>query len=244
MKKFVFRALMLSTLLMVAACSNDTDEMMSARQSDEPTEKEQLQAQVKEIAEQYGVLVGFNEERWQKKLPSIVDLRQAIVDHVEMVSSRDSIPMAKRRITSLDYYTPVRIKKRVEVIPPVSDSFSIAGSIYMNLRDMYPEAYSYSTAYRYFDVYATIYWTDGGSSEPNSVELTASIIPTNLDYYEYGYPIYVNQQNCSNVVFYGLHHSFIAEYTLTSRVTIEIEYFGNPGIGVMTFDSNNSLFSD
>ncbi len=241
--KNVFKTLMLPTLLIVAACSNDTDEMMSARQSDEPTEKEMLQTQVKEIAEQYGVLVGFNEERWQKKLPSIVDLRQAIVDHVEMVSSRDSIPMAKRRISSLDYYSLKRVKTRMEIHAPVSGDFTCIGTLYVNLIDMYPEAYAYSNAYRHFDVDATVYWTDGGSSQPNSVLLTATIFPVDLGFYEYGYTISVSQQSCSNAIFYGLHHSFIASCTLSSGAVMHIEYFGNPGVGVISI-GNSSIYSD
>jgi len=242
-EKIVFRALMLSTLLMVAACSNDTDEMMSARQSDEPTEKEQLQAQVKEIAEQYGVLVGFNEERWQKKLPSIVDIRQAVANHIELISSRDSIPMAKRRISSLDYYSLKRVKTRMEIHAPVSGDFTCIGTLYVNLIDMYPEAYAYSTAYRHFDVDATVYWTDGGSSQPNSVLLTATIFPVDLGFYEYGYTISVSQQSCSNAVFYGLHHSFIASCTLSSGAVMHIEYFGNPGVGVISI-GNSSIYSN
>ncbi|MBQ9201835.1 MAG: hypothetical protein IJ154_05650 [Bacteroidales bacterium] len=236
--KNVLRTIMLPALLIVAACSNDTDEMMSARQSDEPTEKEMLQTQVKEIAEQYGVLIGFNEERWQKKLPSIVDLRQAIVDHVEMVSSRDSIPMAKRRITSLDYYSPLRVKKRIEATPPVSGSFNCSGQKVFSVRFLIP-GHPYPGSINY-DIDITVYWTDGGSMLPNSVTLTAEFLATNTYLEDYSsYCLYLSDEPCSNKTFYGLHHAFLAEYDFSPHNTMYIQYQGSGGIGIISFSCFN-----
>ena len=220
---------MLSTLLIVAACSNDTDEMMSARQSDEPTEKEMLQTQVKEIAEQYGVLVGFNEERWQKKLPSIVEIQDFIINSKEMMESRyssDSIIACSSRMSGVDAFFPIRFKTMGEFHPSVSGSFNF---------------YGYVGPWGCF-VNMAVSWTDGGSEGPNSVYLNGYI-----DDYRYNFyyiDILLENKPCNPVSFYSTHHSFLAYYDYyifpndtTTHVALCVQYNGATGTAVLYIDN-------
>jgi len=208
--KNVFKTLMLPALLIVAACSNDTDEMMSARQSDEPTEKEMLQTQVKEIAEQYGVLVGFNEERWQKKLPSIVEIQDFIINSKEMMESRyssDSIIACSSRLSGVDAFFPIRFKTVGEFHPSVSGYFTFWGyapGAFVDLR---------------------VDWTDGGSEGPNRVCFTGSIGSLTF-----------NNYSCQTVSFYATHHTFIAWPNLSLYPAICVQYNGSTGTAVLYFD--------
>lgn len=229
MKKTTFGVLMLSALLVMAACSNDVEEMELSPKSNEPTEKELLLSKVQELANEYGVLVAVNEERWQKKLPSIVEIRDFIIDSKEMMENRDSVDTFlaySLRMSRAESYSPVRFKTMGEFHPSVSGSFSFWG---------------FTGPYGCF-VDMTVNWTDGGSEGPNSVYLNGYI--NGYRYNFYYIDILLENKPCSPVSFYSTHHSFMAYYNYyifpndtTTHVAFCVQYNGETGTAVLYFDS-------
>ena len=206
---------MLSALLVMAACSNDVEEMELSPKSNEPTEKELLLSKVQELANEYGVLVAVNEERWQKKLPSIVEIRDFIIDSKEMMENRDSVDAFlaySLRMSRAESYSPVRFKTMGEFHPSVSGSFSFWG---------------FAGPYGCF-VDMTVNWTDGGSEGPNRVYLNGSI----------GGLVF-NNYSCQSVSFYATHHTFIAWPDLSVYPAICVQYDGPTGTAVLYFDGGS-----